>query len=239
MLAEIGVTVLTEVLGGDDPEKKRNMYALLGLGAAVGILLPYSREGETEADEFGLYLAAKAGYDPRAGVEVWERMAQLSGGGVDIEFLSTHPTHGTRIENMKKWMPKAMMYYEQARERVEARALPGASGARRVESPTGAAAAGIRTGRCAHGTINDSPGASFEFDLRRSAFIRDISVRGPGGLSTTIECKQPLKAGDVRAVNLWRQDPNDPALPSGTYRMTFRGKVAGEEFSETVAWELD
>lgn len=237
MLAEIGVTVLTEVLGGDDPAKKQQMYALLGLGAALGILLPYSRTGETEADEWGLYLAAKAGYDPRAGIEVWQRMEQLSGSG-GPEFLSTHPSHGTRIENMKRWLPKAMEYYEQS-QKVEIAALPGASGARTVRPSTGLATAGIRTGRAQHATINGSPGASFEFEFARDSYIRDIVVQGPGGLSTTIDAKTPLERKAVRAVNLWRQDPNADPLPRGTYRMTFRGKTAGDDFEETVAWELD
>lgn len=122
MIAELGIGVVSTVLGGGDPAKTRLAYSLIGLGTQLGILLPFSRTHETEADEFGLYLAALAGYDPRAGVEVWERMEKLGGAGPP-EFLSTHPSHGTRIANMKKWMPRAMEYYR-ASKQVPVRALP-------------------------------------------------------------------------------------------------------------------
>ncbi|MBI2900623.1 MAG: M48 family metallopeptidase [Planctomycetes bacterium] len=233
MLAEIGVTVLTEVLGGDDPEKKKQLYGLLGLGAALGILLPYSRTGETEADEFGLYLAAKAGYDPRAGVEVWQRMEQLGGGGTP-EFLSTHPSHGTRIENMKKWMPKALEYYEAA-EKVPGGPLPGAGAARRVAAPAEYRTVGVENRGCKRVDREGKPAAAFEFALRRPAFIHDVLVEGPVG--TTIECKQPLQAGAARVVTIWMQSGNAP--PGGTYRITFRGSVNGSEFAEATEYDLD
>ena len=71
------------------------------------MILPYSRKHETEADEYGLYLAARAGYNPEAGIAVWQRMAKLSEGKRPAEILSTHPDPLNRIQNMKKWMPKA------------------------------------------------------------------------------------------------------------------------------------
>jgi metalloendopeptidase OMA1, mitochondrial len=122
MVAELGVGVVSVILGGNDPELTRQAYGLIGLGTQVGILLPFSRTHETEADEFGLYLAALAGYDPRAGIEVWERMEKLTGTGPP-EFLSTHPSHGTRIANMKKWLPRAMDYYRASRQ-VPVQSLP-------------------------------------------------------------------------------------------------------------------
>jgi len=96
--------------------------AALGVGAQVGVLLPFSRKHESEADYVGILMAADAGYDPRESIELWERMARLSGGG-QAEFLSTHPSHGTRIDQLKAWMPEAMAIY-QKRSPVPAAVLP-------------------------------------------------------------------------------------------------------------------
>lgn len=86
--------------------------AALGVGAQVGVLLPFSRKHESEADYIGILLAADAGYDPRESVRLWERMEQLSSGGGSAEFLSTHPGHETRIQQLKEWMPEAMALYQ-------------------------------------------------------------------------------------------------------------------------------
>ena len=97
--------------------------AALGAGAQVGVLLPFSRKHESEADYIGILLAADAGYDPRESVHLWERMEQMSGGKGPAEFLSTHPGHETRIEQLKKWMPEAMAIY-QTKQAVPAGELP-------------------------------------------------------------------------------------------------------------------
>jgi len=97
--------------------------AALGAGAQVGVLLPFSRKHESEADYIGILLASDAGYDPRESVSLWERMEQLSKGGGPSEFLSTHPSNETRIDQLKKWMPEAMGIY-QSRQAVPALALP-------------------------------------------------------------------------------------------------------------------
>jgi predicted Zn-dependent protease len=83
------------------------IMAAYGLGAQVGVLLPYSRTQEREADEIGLVLAARAGYDPSVAVGVWERMAQLPGRRPP-EFLSTHPEPESRIADIKKMLPEVM-----------------------------------------------------------------------------------------------------------------------------------
>lgn len=101
--------------------------AALGVGAQVGVLLPFSRKHESEADYVGILLAADAGYDPRESVALWERMAQLSSGGGPAEFLSTHPSHGTRIDQLKTWMPEAMVIY-QSKSAVPVAALPAVGG---------------------------------------------------------------------------------------------------------------
>ncbi|SLM48180.1 putative Peptidase M48, Ste24p [Nitrospira japonica] len=101
--------------------------AALGAGAQVGVLLPFSRQHESEADYIGILLAADAGYDPRESIALWERMERMSGGGGPAEFLSTHPSHGTRIEDLKKAMPEALNIYK-TRQPVPAADLPGAGG---------------------------------------------------------------------------------------------------------------
>ena len=85
--------------------------AMQALG--IGVLLLFSRGHESEADYIGLLLAAEAGYDPREAVLLWERMAESSKSGPP-EFLSTHPAHDTRIQDLQKWMPEAMARYERA-----------------------------------------------------------------------------------------------------------------------------
>lgn len=111
---------------GMNPMLSQGAMAALGAGAQVGVLLPFSRAHESEADYIGILLAADAGYDPRESVHLWERMEQLSGGGGPSEFLSTHPGHETRIAQLKKWMPEAMGIY-QTRQPVPASELPAIS----------------------------------------------------------------------------------------------------------------
>ncbi len=93
---------------------KHRLFGLLGLGAQVGVLLPFSRTQESEADLLGLDLMAKAGFDPRASIPLWENMSQ-AGGGKPPEFLSTHPSHTTRIGDLSKRLQTAMPLYEQAK----------------------------------------------------------------------------------------------------------------------------
>lgn len=87
--------------------------AAFGLGAQMGFLLPYSRAHESEADHIGLLLMARAGYDPRESVYLWQRMDQVGGAsGRPVEFLSTHPNPDTRITQLEGWMPQAWQYYQ-------------------------------------------------------------------------------------------------------------------------------
>ncbi len=114
-------------LSGGNPMLGQATMAALGAGAQVGVLLPFSRKHESEADYVGILLAADAGYDPRESVALWERMGQASGGGGSGEFLSTHPSHETRIEQLKEWMPEAMAIY-QKRSQMPATPLPEVGG---------------------------------------------------------------------------------------------------------------
>ncbi|MEQ8799469.1 MAG: M48 family metallopeptidase [Salinisphaeraceae bacterium] len=102
------------IAGGGNSGMGQAAMAALGLGAQVGVLLPFSRAQESEADVVGLELMARAGFDPRASVQLWQNMAQ-SGGGSPPEFLSTHPGHESRINKLNENIPKAMPLYQQAR----------------------------------------------------------------------------------------------------------------------------
>lgn len=98
---------------GDDPaDAERNdlIIAALGIGAQVGVMLPYSRTHEAEADEIGLHFLVQAGYDPYAAVRLWERMAKL-GGERGPEFLSTHPAPESRAERLRELIPQVMQKY--------------------------------------------------------------------------------------------------------------------------------
>jgi predicted Zn-dependent protease len=97
-----------------DYQKRQAIMGLLGAGAQYGVILPFGREHETEADQMGLLYMARAGYDPRESIAFWERMSQ-TGGGQPPEFLSTHPSHGSRIENLKAFLPRAIEEYEKAK----------------------------------------------------------------------------------------------------------------------------
>ena len=106
--ANLGMQIAAAVFDLKPLTQSLTMQAL-----GIGVLLPFSRGHESEADYIGLLLAADAGYDPREAVPLWERMAESSKGSPP-EFLSTHPAHETRIENLQKWMPEAMARYERA-----------------------------------------------------------------------------------------------------------------------------
>ncbi|MFQ5992053.1 MAG: M48 family metallopeptidase, partial [Nitrospiraceae bacterium] len=113
VLAQFGLQAaqITLTSTSADPVTSQAVMAALGLGTNVGVLLPFSRTHESEADYIGLLLSARAGYDPREAVRVWERMDQVSEGQPE-EFLSTHPSHGTRIEQLNKWMPEVLTNYQ-------------------------------------------------------------------------------------------------------------------------------
>ena len=83
-----------------------------GLGAQVGVLLPFGRKQEYEADKMGLVLMAIAGYDPRYAVNFWQKMAQSKGGGQQSELLSTHPSDANRIKAIEAYLPTALQYYK-------------------------------------------------------------------------------------------------------------------------------
>ena len=123
MAAGIGLGV-AGILAADSEYRDLGLAAL-GAGVTVGFILPYSREHESDADQLGLMLAARAGYDPRNGVRIWQNMSKL--GGAPTEWLSTHPNPDTRIEQMEAWMPEMTAIYERSKRMPNA-PLPHALG---------------------------------------------------------------------------------------------------------------
>jgi predicted Zn-dependent protease len=110
LIAQLGGMALAEAIDKEPERTQELLLAAYGIGAQVGVLLPYSRKHESEADRIGLVLMAMAGYDPNAAVGFWQRMENRAGSGPP-EFLSTHPSPKTRIEDIREWMPDAMDYY--------------------------------------------------------------------------------------------------------------------------------
>lgn len=111
MLVTYGATA-TNMLTEKKSEATRNtINTLYGVGTQVGVLLPYSRKHEYEADQLGLIFMAMAGYDPNEAVGFWERMASNKSGSVP-ELLSTHPSDNNRIAKIKELLPEALKYYK-------------------------------------------------------------------------------------------------------------------------------
>ena len=98
------------------------LLQVFGMGASVGLILPFSRSQESEADQVGLTLMAKAGYDPRVSLGVWERMEKKESGrerGAPPEFLSTHPGYETRVQRLREYIPEALTHYRPAEGAME------------------------------------------------------------------------------------------------------------------------
>jgi len=111
LLVELGGAALSVALQ-EQPAKTKELFSLAyGAGSQVGILLPYSRLHESEADRIGLTIMALAGYDPREAIPFWQRMNQV-GGQNPPEFLSTHPAPDSRIANIERFLPEAMALYQ-------------------------------------------------------------------------------------------------------------------------------
>ncbi len=107
-LVQIGSMAAGVAVSDMDPQQQRAVMAVMGAGAQYGVLLPFSRDHESEADEVGLMLAAAACYDPREAIGLWERMGQANSGQAPPEFMSTHPSGSTRIDHLKALMPRAL-----------------------------------------------------------------------------------------------------------------------------------
>ena len=111
LLTQLGGLALEKALESKPAQTRSLFLAAYGIGSQIGVLLPYSRLHESEADHLGLIFMAMAGYDPHEAPDFWERMAAAKQGGAPPEFLSTHPSDATRIRQMRKLIPEAMQYY--------------------------------------------------------------------------------------------------------------------------------
>lgn len=111
LVANLGLSTLGAALGQNPGLTKKVMLQAVGIGTQIG-MLKFSRQHESEADKIGLIFMAMAGYDPNSAVSFWERMDQMSGGNAPPEWLSTHPSHSTRIADLKAAMPEAMKHYK-------------------------------------------------------------------------------------------------------------------------------
>lgn len=127
-MTQIGMVAASTSMGDLDPRSRQGVMQVLNAGAQFGIL-KYSRTHESEADHIGILLMAAAGYDPRESTRFWERMVQASSGSrAPPEFMSTHPSHGTRIQDLTRWIPEAMPLYEASGYSESPQVLPGSRG---------------------------------------------------------------------------------------------------------------
>ncbi|MFQ5596835.1 MAG: M48 family metallopeptidase [Nitrospiria bacterium] len=115
MLTQIGAKGIGLLLGKGDPQTTQAVEQAFGIGSQVGIMLPFSRSHESEADEIGLHLMAEAGYDPREAVAFWRRMSQ-GGGKKPPEFLSTHPSGNTRVKKLNALLPTVLPIFEKKKQ---------------------------------------------------------------------------------------------------------------------------
>ena len=127
MLLQLGSVGLGVALG-NNPTMANQVLQAYGIVSGVGLALPFSRSQETEADRIGLILMAKAGYDPRVAVDLWQRMESVEKkDGANVpppEFFSTHPGYETRLQNIRSFLPEALAYYQPSHARLET--LPSA-----------------------------------------------------------------------------------------------------------------
>jgi predicted Zn-dependent protease len=109
---QLGGVALSVALS-QKPQATQNLFMqAYGLGSNIGVLLPFSRKHELEADRYGMRWAAMAGYNPREAISLWQRMAKMSGGNRPPEFLSTHPAEESRIQQLQKYLNEALQYYK-------------------------------------------------------------------------------------------------------------------------------
>jgi predicted Zn-dependent protease len=112
LVQQLGGAALSVALANQPAQTQNLFMQAYGIGSTVGVILPFSRNQELEADQYGMRWSAIGGYNPREAISLWERMAQMSEGARPPEFLSTHPAEQRRIEQLKKHLPEALKYYK-------------------------------------------------------------------------------------------------------------------------------
>jgi len=238
LLAQFGAAAIQIGMAGSDPVVTRGVLQAYGLGATVGVLLPWGRTQEAEADQIGLILMAKAGYDPNAALGLWERMQRKEGRQRTPEFLSTHPGPGRRIESIQGWLPEALPHYRPTPEQGAegGRALPSIAtrpaGAATTSPPTPA----IREARWERETAGGQAagGLRFVFALDRPVALEGAEIRGPSGIIYQVFLEARLEANQREAIILPPEAIPGGTPPAGTYTLTLKGRFpdpAGQPFT--------
>lgn len=112
LLQQLGGVALSVAVANKPSETQNLFLTAYGVGSTVGLMLPFSRSNEMEADHYGLIWTAIAGYNPQEAIGLWDRMEKASQGGKPPEFLSTHPSEGRRKQRLQEFMPEALQYYK-------------------------------------------------------------------------------------------------------------------------------
>ena len=226
-------------LGAKDSANSEMIMAAFGVATQVGVLLPFSRKHEAEADEVGLALMAKAGYDPRAAVRVWKKMSQM-GGKQPPEWLSTHPSHESRIADLESRMSQAMAVYEKAQPTAVAKLPPieQRAGKKPAEGSAAALAAGagtpvqVQVGPAKLVTLKDErKEVQFEVEFDHDVYVDSVEVVGPKIGRKTLQIKSGVQGGATKILTLPQEFAVSPKPGPGEYTLTFRGTSSGKPFS--------
>jgi predicted Zn-dependent protease len=112
LVQQLGGAALSVALANRPAQTQNLFMQAFGVGSAVGVLLPFARRHELEADRYGMRWAAMAGYNPQEAINLWKRMEKQANSGRPPEFLSTHPSEGKRIQELERFLPEARKYYK-------------------------------------------------------------------------------------------------------------------------------
>ena len=112
LVQQLGGVALSVAVANQPAETQNLFLSAYGVGSQVGVLLPFSRKQELESDRYGMIWGAMAGYNPREAIALWQRMEKASNGQAPPEFMSTHPSAGNRINQLEKYLPEALKYYQ-------------------------------------------------------------------------------------------------------------------------------
>jgi metalloendopeptidase OMA1, mitochondrial len=226
-------------LGTRDYASSDMIMAAFGVATQVGVLLPFSRKHEAEADQVGLELMAKAGYDPHAAVRVWKKMSQM-GGKQPPEWLSTHPSHESRIADLESRMDEAVAAYQKSRH-VQVAKLPPIEqrpGKKPADGTGSALAAGagapvhVQVGPAKLVTLKDERKViQFEVEFDRDVFVDSVEVAGPKIGRKTLPIRSGVKGGATKILTLPQEFAVSPKPEPGEYTLTFRGTSSGRPFN--------
>jgi Zn-dependent protease with chaperone function len=238
MVAGGAASLVGAYLGAKDSKQSELILGAFGVATNVGVLLPFSRKHEAEADRVGLELMAKAGYDPHAAVRVWKKMAAM-GGQQPPEWLSTHPSHESRIQDMESRLPGALAIYEKSQHAAVAK-LP-AIGGRDAKGPGGIpgsalipGGAQVQAGPAKAGSFPDGrKSLQFEVQFDRDVFVKSVEISGPKMEKKSLEINAGVPGGRRKILAV----PVESAPEAGPYRLTFHGSEGGRPFSISTQHE--